>query len=78
MTVDHRDPMPLYEQLAAILRDQISRGEFAGTGMLPSEGYLQQAHGVARGTVRMAIGVLVSEGLVYKVKARGTYLSAPK
>ncbi len=74
MTVDHRDPTPLYEQLAKILRDQIRAGEFSDTGMLPSESYIQQTHGVSRGTVRMAISQLVSEGLVYKVKARGTYI----
>jgi DNA-binding GntR family transcriptional regulator len=74
VTVDHRDPTALYEQLAAILREQIAAGDFEETGMLPSESYLQQTHEVSRGTVRMAIAQLVAEGLVYKVKARGTYV----
>ena len=42
--------------------------------MLPSESYLQQTHGVARGTVRRAIRTLVDEGLVYTITARGTFI----
>jgi GntR family transcriptional regulator len=72
MTVDQRDPTPLYQQLAAILRDQISSGQI--TDKLPSESYLQQQHGVARGTVRRAIEILTEEGLVYTIGARGTFV----
>ncbi len=72
MTVDQRDPTPLYQQLAKILRTQISSGEI--TDKLPSESYLQQQHGVSRGTVRRAIEILTSEGLVYTIGARGTFV----
>lgn len=72
MTVDQRDPTPLYEQLAAILRAQITSGQF--TDKLPSESYLQQEHGVSRGTVRRAIEILTADGLVYTIGARGTFI----
>jgi GntR family transcriptional regulator len=72
MTVDQRDPTPLYQQLATILRDQISTGQI--TDKLPSESYLQQQHGVSRGTVRRAIEILTEEGLVYTIGARGTFI----
>ena len=49
MTVDQRDPTPLHVQLASILRAEIAAGKYAETGILPSESYLQQTHGVARG-----------------------------
>jgi GntR family transcriptional regulator len=75
MTVDQRDPTPLYQQLAAILRDQISSGQI--TDKLPSESYLQQQHGVSRGTVRRAIEILTEEGLVYTIGARGTFITSP-
>lgn len=74
MTVDQRDPTPLHVQLASILRADIAAGKYAETGMLPSESYLQQTHGVARGTVRRAIRTLVDEGLVYTITARGTFI----
>lgn len=72
MTVDQRDPTPLWEQLAAILRDAIKSGEY--TEMLPSESQLQAEHGVSRGTVRRAIGALADEGLVRVIQARGTFI----
>jgi GntR family transcriptional regulator len=72
MTVDQRDPTPLYQQLATILRAQISSGKI--TDKLPSESYLQQQHGVSRGTVRHAIEILADEGLVYTIGARGTFV----
>jgi DNA-binding GntR family transcriptional regulator len=72
MTVDQRDPTPLYLQLAGILRAQISSGQL--TDKLPSESYLQEQHGVSRGTVRRAIEVLAAEGLVYTIAARGTFV----
>lgn len=75
MKVDHRDPTPLYEQLAAILRDQISSGEI--TDMLPSESHLQQTHEVSRGTVRRALEILANEGLVFTIRARGTFVIRP-
>jgi GntR family transcriptional regulator len=75
--VDQRDPTPLHEQLASILRAEISDGKYAETGMLPSESQLQQTHGVARGTVRRAIETLTAEGLVYTIAARGTFIRQP-
>ncbi len=74
--VDHMNPTPLYTQLADILRGLIESGELQPRSPLPSESYLQQEHGVSRGTVRMAIGVLRDEGLVITISARGTFVKA--
>lgn len=74
MTVDHRDPTPLYQQLADILRARIASGELTKDEPLPSESYLQQEHGVSRVTVRKAIDVLRREGLVVTLPQRGTYV----
>lgn len=70
------NPAPLYTQLADILREMITSGELQPRSPLPSESYLQQEHGVSRGTVRMAIAVLRDEGLVLTISARGTYVKA--
>jgi len=74
VTVDHRDPTPLYQQLADILRARIASGELTKDEPLPSESYLQQEHGVSRVTVRKAIDVLRREGLVVTLPQRGTYV----
>jgi GntR family transcriptional regulator len=73
--VDHHDPIPVYQQLAAIIRRQIERGELVPRSPVPSESYLQQRYGVARGTARKAIELLRTEGLVYTVPQRGTYVA---
>ncbi len=73
--VDHHDPIPVYQQLAAIIRGQIQRGELPPRSALPSESYLQQRYGVSRGTARKAVELLRSEGIVYTVPQRGTYVA---
>ena len=70
------NPTPLYTQLADVLREMIASGELEPRSPLPSESYLQQEHGIARGTVRMAIGVLRNEGLVVTISGRGTFVAA--
>ena len=72
--VNPRDPVPLYLQLAAILREEIQSGRLPRDSLLPSESYLQQEHGVSRVTVRKAIQVLREEGLVETLPQRGTYV----
>jgi GntR family transcriptional regulator len=72
--VDHLDPTPLYVQLADILRGMIASGELEPRALLPSESYLQQEHGVSRGTVRTAVRILRDEGLVVTIGGRGTFV----
>lgn len=69
------DPTPLYVQLANVLRAMIESGELQPRAPLPSESYLQQEHGVSRGTVRMAVAILRDEGLVVTIGGRGTFVS---
>ena len=74
MTVDHGAPEPACQQLAAILRARIAQGEWRN-GPLPSVKQLQQEHNVGRDTVLHAIEILRTEGLVFTVSRRGTYVS---
>jgi DNA-binding GntR family transcriptional regulator len=74
VTVDHGAPEPAYQQLAAILRARIVKGEWRN-GPLPSVKQLQQQHDVGRDTVLRAIDILRDEGLVFTVPRRGTYVS---
>jgi GntR family transcriptional regulator len=68
------NPTPLYTQLAGILREMITSGELQPRSPLPSESFLQQEQGVARGTVRAAIAILRDEGLVVSISGRGTFV----
>ena len=74
MTIDHQGDVPLYLQLAAILREAIDSGEIPPRRPIPSKKTLVQQHGVAPGTVERAIGVLRAEGYLKTVLGRGLYV----
>lgn len=74
MAVDHGAPEPAYQQLSAILRGRIAKGEWRN-GPLPSVKQLQQEYDVGRDTVLRAVEILRAEGIVFTVPRRGTYVS---
>lgn len=76
MKIDKHAPEPSYLQLAALLRDRISSGELGPREPLPSITRIVQETGLAIGTVRKAIAVLIDEGLAYTVPGRGTFVAA--
>jgi GntR family transcriptional regulator len=75
VTVDHDGRVPVYRQLAAILREGIERGTYPPGRKIPSETTLMQEHGVARETVRKAVRILADEGLVEPVQGRGVFVT---
>lgn len=64
----------MFRQLADILRDRILSGDLAPGASLPSELRLAQEHDLSRTTVRQAIALLRSEGLVIVEPPRGTFV----
>lgn len=60
----------LYRRVAADLGREIGEGRYASGGRLPAEGELAERYGVSRGTIRQAMAVLRTEGLV--ASRRGT------
>ena len=77
LVIDMRSPEPSYAQLARQLRDAITSGEIGPDEPLPSIQHIVGETGLAVGTVRRAIGVLVDEGYAYTVPGRGTYARKP-
>jgi len=67
--------IPLYYQLASILREQIFSGRFAEGDRIPTEADLVAAYGVSRITVRQSIASLEQERLVRREVGRGTYVT---
>lgn len=70
--IDPRSPQHPYEQLASQLRRQITGGQISL--QLPSITELTAQTGLAVGTVRRAISILVTEGLGQTVPGRGTFV----
>lgn len=72
--LDQYSDVPLYEQLADVIRGRIRAGKLKHLDSLPSETALEQEFGVSRDTARRAIQALRDEGLVFTVRRRGTFV----
>jgi len=70
------NPLPLYAQLASLLRQRIVRGEWKEGDRLPPHGELTREFAVARVTVRQAISILERDGVVKSRRGRGTFVAA--
>jgi GntR family transcriptional regulator len=70
--LSERSPMPLYHRLYVILRDRIASGTYPEGSVLPSEFELTEAFSVSRITAKRALDELATEGLVERVRGRGT------
>ncbi|MEU4772991.1 GntR family transcriptional regulator [Micromonospora sp. NPDC023644] len=75
--IDLHSGVPRHRQLADELRTRIRAGDYPPGALLPSETRLSQEHGVGRGTVRRAVGLLRAEGLVDVASGRGTRVRMP-
>jgi GntR family transcriptional regulator len=62
-----------YAVLAAQLRQAILSGTYRDGEQLPTEAELAFTHGVSRQTVRRAMQDLVAEGMIFRVRGRGTF-----
>lgn len=69
----HDSPVPLYVQLANLLRDGITTGTL--TGRIPSIKGLSQEHEVSTRTVERALEILKDEGVVVAVVGKGFYVA---
>src|SRR6476619_2919840 len=75
--LSRRDRRPsLAAQVEALLRQAITAGRFPD-GRLPTEVELAEQLGVSRETVRLAAEVLQREGLLVKIRRRGTFTRPP-
>jgi GntR family transcriptional regulator len=78
-SLTHLDgPSPLYMQIADILRNRILVGAYRPNQQMPSESELMSAFDVSRITVRQALGNLQSEGLIFRIHGKGTFVSRPR
>lgn len=76
--LDENSPVPLYEQLADMLRERIRTGELQPGDPLPTELELAKTYNVSRTTARQAVLALVREGLAYRQRGKGSFVCQPK
>jgi GntR family transcriptional regulator len=70
--------VPLYVQIAESLLDRIESGRLLAGDRLPPERELSDALGVNRLTLRRALRVLESQGLLIRRQGSGTFVADPK
>ena len=67
--------LPLWYQLAQILRSEILGGELAAGAQVPPEVELARRYGVSVVTVRQALRSLEEEALISRQRGRGTFVT---
>ncbi len=67
-------PGSLYLHITALLRRRIQSGEWRAGQKIPTLEEIAREFGVARVTVRQAMGVLEAEGLIWRKQGKGTFV----
>jgi len=66
--------LPRYQRLRELLAERITQGEWAPGLAIPAETELAAEYGVALGTLRSAVGLLVDEGMLARAHGKGTFV----
>lgn len=75
--IDRSSPVPLYHQLAELLRGAISDGTLPPGSRLENEVALAERLGLSRPTMRQALQELVDKGLLVRRRGVGTQVVHP-
>lgn len=78
MRLKKNTPTPLYQQIEEYIRNSINEGKYLPDQKIPSEAELMKMFSVSRITVRGACSRLVEDGVLYRVKGKGTFVSDNK
>lgn len=76
--LDKKSFEPLYAQIQSRLKEQIRLNGLGVNDPLPGEAELSRIFGVSRMTARQALQGLTNEGLTYRERGRGTFISPAK
>jgi GntR family transcriptional regulator len=76
--ITHDSRLPYYEQLKQLLLREIARDKLEPGHLMPSEAEMCQRYGVSRTVVRQAVGELVHEGVLQRMRGKGTFVAKPK
>lgn len=73
--IDRTSPLPFYFQLKQLVLADLRDRELAPGDRLPGDHELCQTFGVSRTVVRQALAELETEGVIQRVKGRGTFVA---
>ena len=73
-TLTRAKPLPVYVQISELLARQIRAGHWREGERLPTEADLASSMEVAVGTLRKALAVLETDGVLVRIQGSGTYV----
>ncbi|MDT7729289.1 MAG: GntR family transcriptional regulator, N-acetylglucosamine utilization regulator [Actinomycetota bacterium] len=76
--IDRSSLLPFYHQLKQILLGEIERRGLQPGDRLPGDHELCNSYNVSRTVVRQALAELESEGVLERIKGKGTFVAQPK
>ena len=76
--IDRAAEKPMYDQLRQLIVNLISQQQLVPGDVLPSEHQLCHDFGISRTVVRQALAQLENEGVIERVKGKGTFVAPPK
>ena len=77
LTLDPKDPAPLYQQIARGLEQAIREGRLQPGDKLPTVRELSRELSAAGGTVKRAYEELCRRGLLVMAQGKGTFVARP-
>ncbi len=75
ITIDYKDPRPLYEQVADKMKNLIIKGILESDSKMPSVRSLAQELSINPNTIQKAYEKLEQMGYLYVIKGRGNFVS---
>lgn len=76
--IDRHSAAPMYDQLRQLILNSIERDGLQPGDPLPGEHRLCERYSISRTVVRQALAQLEHEGLIERVKGKGTFVSRPR
>jgi DNA-binding GntR family transcriptional regulator len=76
--LDRNSDVPLYFQLAALLKVMLEVGTWEPGARFASERELEEVFNVSRAVIRPALDLLVGDGAIVRVKGSGAYVAPPR
>ena len=70
-----KDLIPLYSRVSSIIQNKILSGQYEPNDKLPTEDELVDYFGVSKITVRNALALLETDGLIFRTRGKGTFVS---
>ena len=76
LSINYKDPRPIYEQVRDALRQHILTGAIAPEEKLPSVRELAASLAINPNTIQRAYRELEAEGLIYTMAGKGAFASS--